>query len=243
MEWFKSWFDSPYYHILYKNRNENEAHKFITTLVKSNYLNLKPLSNILDLACGQGRYSKKLCELGFSVIGIDLSKNSIGIAKEFENQNLKFFIGDMRKIHFLNKFDGIFNLFTSFGYFNSDRENFLVFDAIEKQLKRNGIFVFDYLNSNFLKENLVGEEIKFIDGIEFKIVRKILNNSVLKIIQVNTQNQNFQFQESVRLFNINQLREELKKRNLILENIFGSYELEDFNIKNSKRIIMIMKKK
>ena len=55
-KWFQSWFDTSYYHILYKNRNDDEAQRFITNLVE--YLNIAKDQKILDLACGKGRELK-----------------------------------------------------------------------------------------------------------------------------------------------------------------------------------------
>jgi len=56
MNWFEHWFNSPYYHILYKDRNEKEAQIFIDNLIS--YLQIPKKSNILDIACGNGRHSK-----------------------------------------------------------------------------------------------------------------------------------------------------------------------------------------
>ena len=79
--WFQSWFNTPYYHILYQNRDYKEAELFIKNLVR--YLNLDALDDsILDLACGQGRHSIFLNSLGFRVTGIDLSEKSIKHANE-----------------------------------------------------------------------------------------------------------------------------------------------------------------
>src|SRR6478736_3856513 len=73
--WFASWFDTPYYHILYKDRDEEEAEFFMDNLV--HYLNLPEEAKILDLACGKGRHAFHLIQLGFDVTGADLSVNSI----------------------------------------------------------------------------------------------------------------------------------------------------------------------
>ena len=71
-KWFQSWFNTTYYHILYKNRDNKEAELFISNLIY--YLNLIPeKDSILDLACGQGRHSKYLNSLGYNVTGIDTS--------------------------------------------------------------------------------------------------------------------------------------------------------------------------
>ena len=78
--WFESWFDTPYYHILYKERNDDEAQLLMDNLTQ--YLNLPEEAKILDLACGKGRHSIYLNQLGFDVTGADLSTNSIAEAKK-----------------------------------------------------------------------------------------------------------------------------------------------------------------
>ena len=77
-QWFTSWFDTPYYHTLYKDRNHSEAQVFMDNL--TNYLNVPEHGEILDLACGKGRHSIYLNSLGYNVTGVDLSENSIEYA-------------------------------------------------------------------------------------------------------------------------------------------------------------------
>ena len=116
-DWFSEWFDSRYYHILYKNRDQQEAERFLKNLSKLELF--KKNSKIIDIACGKGRHSLFLSELGYDVTGVDLSKNSIKHAKQFEKENLKFDVADMRETYKNNSFDISLNLFTSFGYFNN----------------------------------------------------------------------------------------------------------------------------
>lgn len=94
--WFTSWFDTDFYHILYKDRDEQEAKFFMDNLTQ--YLNLPEDARILDLPCGRGRHSVYLNELGYNVVGADLSANSIAFARKFENENLKFTQFDMRTV-------------------------------------------------------------------------------------------------------------------------------------------------
>ena len=93
-EWFREWFDSSWYHKLYFERNEHEAQQFLSRLI--NYLKCAEGSRMLDVACGKGRHSIQLAGKGFKVTGIDLSEDSIREAKEHENENLEFFVHDMR---------------------------------------------------------------------------------------------------------------------------------------------------
>src|SRR3954449_2448025 len=73
--WFKEWFNSPYYHQLYFNRDMSEAAAFIDKLIT--HLKPAPGSTMLDVACGKGRHSLQLANKGFDVTGIDLSEDSI----------------------------------------------------------------------------------------------------------------------------------------------------------------------
>ena len=96
-KWFQSWFNTSYYHLLYRNRDYKEAEVFIKNIVK--YLNLDKDDSILDLACGKGRHSIFLNSLGFNVTGLDLSKNSIKEAKTKESSSLHFYVHDMRNLY------------------------------------------------------------------------------------------------------------------------------------------------
>ena len=124
---YKSWFDTPFYHILYKNRDYKEAEIFTRKLM--DFIRLPLKSKILDLACGKGRHSINLNKMGYDVTGVDLSVKNIKNASKYESENLKFKIHDMRK-PFGQKFDLVVNLFTSFGYFDDFKDNLKTLDII-----------------------------------------------------------------------------------------------------------------
>ena len=165
MSWFANWFNSPYYHTLYKNRDEKEAEFFIENLVQ--YLNLKKRKKLLDIACGKGRHATYFNSLGFDVLGIDLSPNSIISAKENENKTLQFFEHDMREVYQKNQFDVATNLFTSFGYFEKDSDEQKAINAMASNLKKEGTLVIDFMNAKNVIANLVASEQKILDSITF----------------------------------------------------------------------------
>ena len=111
-EWFSEWFDSPYYHILYKNRNEQEAEFFLRNLVDKLALNHE--QKLIDLACGKGRHSIYLNSLGYDIMGVDLAAQSIAAAKTFENDRLHFEVQDLRNLPYKNQFDVALNLVSFF---------------------------------------------------------------------------------------------------------------------------------
>ena len=89
IEWFRLWFSSPYYHLLYESRNDEEAEECIKQF--TNHLNIPEKSRILDVACGKGRHSRAFAARGFDVTGIDISPTSIIEAKKYETDKLEFF--------------------------------------------------------------------------------------------------------------------------------------------------------
>ncbi len=236
--WFVSWFDSPYYHILYKERNFREAQIFMDNL--THYLNLPEKAKVLDLACGKGRHSIYLNQLGFDVLGVDLSENSIAIAKKNENDTLHFRVHDMRH-SFDEKFDAIFNLFTSFGYFNNEADNLNTLIAIKDSLSEYGFGVIDFMNTNHVLANLVPDETKAVDGIDFHIKRHYADGYIYKEIDFEDQGEKFHFTEKVRAFTLADFQELMEKAGIYLLDIFGDYKLKKFHKTDSERLVMIFK--
>ena len=235
-KWFQSWFNTSYYHILYKNRDYKEAEIFIKNIVK--YLNLDKEDSILDLACGKGRHSIFLNSLGFHVTGLDLSKNSIKDAKKKQSSSLHFNVHDMRNLY-STQFEVVLNLFTSFGYFEKDSDNFKVIQTIKSSLKQNGIGVIDFMNSSHVIENLIPQNSYQADGVTFKLKRSYSDGFITKDIEVLDSGKTYQFQEKVRAYSLQDFETMLSNAGLHLLECFGNYKLEPFNSKTSKRLILI----
>jgi SAM-dependent methyltransferase len=235
-KWFQSWFDTSYYHILYKHRDYKEAEAFIKNIVT--YLNLNKADSILDLACGKGRHSIFLNSLGYDVTGLDLSKNSIEHAKTNESESLHFEVHDMRNVY-ETQFEIVLNLFTSFGYFQDEMDNFKVIQTIKSSLKQNGIGVIDYMNSPLVIDNLIAHNSYESDGIKFELKRNYKDGFITKNIEVNDDGKSFHFEEKVRAFTFQDFETMLSNAGLHLLDCFGSYKLEPFNNKTSERLILI----
>jgi SAM-dependent methyltransferase len=181
-QWYASWFDTSFYHILYKDRGHDEAQAFMANLTA--YLNLPEDGTILDLACGKGRHSVYLNSIGYDVTGVDLSENSIEHAKQFENDTLHFEVHDMCKAY-PKQFDAVFNLFTSFGYFENEEDNLSTIKAIKAELNETGFGVIDFMNVDYVIANLVPEDSKTIEGIKFNQKRYVKDGFIVKDIKFN----------------------------------------------------------
>ncbi|GAB4494105.1 MAG: class I SAM-dependent methyltransferase [Saprospiraceae bacterium] len=239
-EWFERWFDSPYYHTLYKNRDEKEARNTLDNLLKA--LDLPAGARILDLACGKGRHSRYLSEKGFDVTGLDISFRSITFARQFEHEKLAFYQHDMRLPFRVNYFDAVMNMFTSFGYFKTDRDHFLTLKNVQKGLKPEGLFLLDYFNSVWVVENLVRSEVKLVDGIEFHLKRNIRDGHVFKMVEFVAEGKSFSFRERVRLFTLADFQSLFAAAGMKIVRLYGGYDLSDFDVRHSKRLIVIAQK-
>ena len=236
--WFASWFDTPYYHILYKERNYREAQVFMDNL--THYLNLPEKAKVLDLACGKGRHAIYLNQLGYDVLGVDLSENSILEAQKNTNNHLHFRVHDMRE-PFEEKFDAIFNLFTSFGYFECDGDNLKTLIAIKESLSEYGFAVIDFMNATNVIANLVPEETKTVDAIDFHIKRYCVDGHIYKEIDFEHNGEKFHFTEKVQALTLADFQELMNEAGIYLLDTFGDYKLKKFHKTESERLIMIFK--
>ncbi len=239
-KWFASWFDSKYYHILYQNRDEQEAGVFMDNLVA--HLDVKEEATIWDLACGKGRHSIYLAQKGFDVTGADLSEESIAIAQNYEHERLSFFQHDMRKYFRVNYFDYVFNLFTSFGYFDNQKDHLDTLENVALAMRPSGTFVMDFMNAHLVKANLVRTEQKTLSGINFDIQRNIENGYIIKTISFEADGQAHKHQERVRAFEQEELMDLFQKAGLTVQKTFGDYKLNNFDKTTSPRLILIAEK-
>lgn len=238
-QWYASWFDTPYYHILYQDRDDEEAKTFMSHLLA--YLNVEAEATILDLACGKGRHSRFLSSQGYQVTGIDLSKSNIAFAKQFENDRLKFEVHDM-SIPMDRPFDLVLNLFTSFGYFDKFEDNLNTICAIRANLNPGGIGVIDFMNASQVLRHLVENETKTVDGITFNIRRYMDNETLVKTIAFEDNGTQHEYHERVVAFTLEDFETMFAKADLHLLEVFGDYKLNPYQSDTSERLIMTFMK-
>jgi SAM-dependent methyltransferase len=240
--WYKDWFNSPFYHKLYFERDEKEANAFISKLI--DHLRPAPKCYMLDVACGRGRHSRLLANKAFIVTGIDLSSDSIVYAKKFEQENLEFYQHDMRLPFRVNYYDYAFNFFTSFGYFKTRREHDDAVRTISNSLKPKGIFVIDYLNVHYAEEHFVNNEIKVIDKTTYEIHRwhdethfykKIIIHDPLLLHPID-------YTEKVSKFSFGDFNDMLSYQGLQVQEVFGDFHLNSYDVRTKPRLIVIAKK-
>jgi len=240
-EWFETWFDSPYYHVLYDNRNPHEAQEFLNIFFRK--FEIKAGSRVLDLACGAGRHSRTLHAFGLEVYGIDLSPNNVQIARTLSHPTIQFEQGDMRNFQVNNRFDLIFNIFTSFGYFKDLKENIDVLKNCHHHLLPNGRLIIDYFNSEHVLQNMVEKEVINKGELEFSISKTHNEDKITKVIEVLDQNGSHVFEEVVQLISLKQFEAMAHESGFQISGLYGSYDMSPFIQSSSPRLILILDKK
>lgn len=238
--WFSDWFDSPYYHWLYRSRDEQEAQFFMDNLFQK--MQFLPTHSFLDVACGKGRHAKYLNSKGLYVTGIDLSRESIAEAKQYENDKLRFYVQDMREIFAQNQYDFVLNLFTSFGYFETETENLSAIQAMATALKKGGKLVIDFFNAAKVIEELVPTEIKQIEDISFRITKNLRKGFIIKQIDFEHLGQKYHFEEKVKAIDLIEFKVYFQEAGLQLIQTFGDYSLAPYQEQTSDRLIMLAEK-
>lgn len=235
-DWFTDWFNTPFYSELYQNRNNEEARQFISRLLGK--MPLTGSETILDLACGTGRHSIYLNSLGFDVIGADISKFSINRAQQHANEKLHFVQHDMRlPLH--ATVDVVFNLFTSFGYFDDPTDNLRVLQSVSESLKPGGYFLLDYLNAEPVIPQLPIRETKQFGSNRYDIHKYFDEPFIYKEIHVSTPNTKHSFREQVTRFSKAELSNMLEDSNFSVVEWFGNYKLDGFDVQTSPRLIVL----
>lgn len=240
-EWFGEWFDSPYYHILYQYRDTTEAQHFIDNL--ASFMHFAKNAKLLDLACGKGRHSIYLNQKGFWVEGVDLSPQSIAEAQKHTNSTLQFAVHDMRKVYKSNAFDVVLNMFTSFGFFDTDEEHIKAIQAVASALTPNGHFVIDFFNTYKVMDALVYENTEQRGDITFHLKRYIENGVIIKDIHFKDLGRSFHFQERVKALKEQDFRHFFDLAGLQVLHLFGNYQLDFFDKIDSERMIFIVQKR
>jgi SAM-dependent methyltransferase len=238
--WFADWFDTEYYHMLYRKRDDKEAVDFIRSLI--GFLDIPKNTCVADIACGKGRHSRVLAGLGYKVFGYDLSENSIQYARKHASGSEVFEVQDMRLPYPHSDFQAAFNLFTSFGYFDDKEDDMDALSHIYQMLNPGGYFIQDYINANPVLNGLPFQSEENCSGMKFSIHKFWKSPFVIKNIVVSAPDGNKEFMEKVKLFENDELQNMHRQVGFEVAHVFGDYQLKPYLAESSPRLIIVSNK-
>ncbi len=195
MPWYRQWFNEDYLQ-LYPHRDEAEAERCVA-LIRAT-VPWRPGLRVLDVACGAGRHARALESAGAAPVGVDLSPTLLQVARQVTGAPVVR--ADMRALPVRPaSMDLVVNLFTSFGYFESDEEHRLALAEMAAAIRPGGWFVIDYLNAAQVRATLVPAEQALLGGVHAEVTRSIERNGEVVEKRIVTDDGR-RFRERVRLF-------------------------------------------
>lgn len=244
MPWYKDWFGEEYIE-LYSHRDESEAEEHVDFVERglgggtsASGQARKPRA-VLDLACGSGRHTAALRRRGYRTLGVDLSLTLLARMKE---RGLPPVAGDMRGLPFVDcSFDWVLNFFTSFGYFERERENFRVLEEIVRILVPGGRFLIDLMNPGPVLAGLKARDVEEMEGGRAVIERWYdpAAQRVNKSIVIETPGGRPRtFRESVRLYRPDEVTIGLRWAGLEVDGLYGNFQGDPYE-RDSERLILL----
>ena len=243
-EWFKPWFNTEAYHLLYGHRSEEEAFDLVQSLISVDVLQTP--GRLLDAGCGGGRHARAFASAGWSVDAFDLSKASIEAAVGHPQlPKPSYRVLDLRELHDVREwaghFDLVTNFFTSLGYFSAAKDQEKVVAGFAQALRPGGWLLVDYLNVEYVQSHLVPSETIRKGDVEFDIHRRIAHGWIEKSIQFQWNGESHHHVERVQALHRNDFIDLLSRHHLEVICTWGNYALEPWSDESPRCMLLAQK--
>jgi SAM-dependent methyltransferase len=235
--WYEEYF-GPDYLVIDEHKNTQKEVTFLRKVLR-----LKKGSKLLDVGCGYGRHTVPLAKYGVDVTGCDLSPHMLTEAQKKlkkTGKTNKLVRCDMRSLPFGKKFDFACNMFNSFGYFESEDDNFRVLKSISDILKPGGLFLLDLVNRDFLMRMFIEKdwfEKKGIYTLEKKWFDPIKNRSEIDVSVIDKAGKK-DYHHSIRVYCFTEISMLLEAAGLEVLAVFGGFSGEKFDWSHDRMLIL-----
>jgi SAM-dependent methyltransferase len=227
-----------------RERWENAAEE-VTNLIS--LLQIAPGAKVLDLCCGPGRHSLEFARRGYSVVGVDRTKTYIEKARkqaQAEGLEAEFIQEDMRHFRRAKSFDAVINLFTSFGFFEDEKDDQLVIKNMASSLREGGSFVIDIIGKEIVARIFRERDWQEVNGALMLEERKVTKNwSWMEnrwILIKDGKIKEFRF--SLRPYSASELITLLRASGFDSVQVFGNLAGDPYDHK-AKRLVAVARKK
>lgn len=245
--WYVDFFRSGFYHSTYApmgyfGRTDEQAEFVVQALA------LPAGAAILDLCCGQGRHAITLAQRGYQITGLDLCAYHLRLARQAAREarvRVRWLRADMRDISWEQEFDAVINMFTSFGYLESDEEDQKVLEGVRKALKPGGRFLIDTINREMLMRRWEpqGEE-KGLDGtirLEEREFDFLGSRQRVRVVGVYPNGSRREQTLELRLYTLTELVGMLSRAGLEFRRVWGWYDGQAYGFDTARMIVLAEK--
>src|SRR5579864_6378716 len=232
VDFFRSDYLNVYGHTFTEERAQKEADFVATTL------DLKAGASVLDLCCGQGRHAVNLAKRGLKVTGLDLNSEYLELAQHAagaSNVQLETVAADMREIPFENKFDAIVNMYSSFGYLESEAEDLKVLESAAKALKHGGRLLLDMLNREWAVANYIQNDwhsgadgTLYVERRDLDLASSRMHVSFTIVGPDGTRRESVG--HDIRLYTLTEMTHLLERAGMRVTGVFGGFDGETYAI-------------
>lgn len=164
-----------YYDLLYQDKDYDAEVKYATSLITKN---TTIANTILELGCGTGAHAEHLARMGYTVHGVDMSKEMLIRAEERKAKlpadvasRLSFSLGDVRSVRTNETYDVVISLFHVMSYQSTNEDLSAAFDTAAMHLSKNGLFLFDFWYGPAVLSLQPDTRVKRLENSEIKVTR------------------------------------------------------------------------
>jgi SAM-dependent methyltransferase len=244
--WYVDFFREGFYHSWAPAERFQRAEREVDFIVEA--LGLQAGADVLDLCCGEGRHAIELARRGYRMSGLDLSALHLRLARQAAKEagaSVRWYRADMRDIPWEGDFDAVINIFTSFGYLESDEEDFKVLAGVARALKPGGRFLLDTINREMLVRHW--EAHRWQEGTDgtlhledrrFDFLAGRQHNRVLSIHPDGTRRER---EIDLRMYTLKELADMLSRAGLTVRRTWGGFDGREYGL-DSRRMIVLSEK-
>lgn len=244
--WYARWFEEEAYELVYSHHDDEEARRMVDLIEQA--AGLSKGSTVVDVACGRGRHSIELARRGYDVTGADLSENALARAREAAQAAgvaVRWVRGDMREAACDACADAVVNLFTAFGFFDTEADHQRAVDAMAASLRPGGVLVQDFLNAPRVRATLVPHSERVVDGLHVDETRWIARGRVRKRLVIRPvdapETSARTFEESVALLDRADFERLYARSGLRALDVRGDYDAKPWT-PQSPRLILVSRR-
>ena len=143
---------AEYYDGLMQNVDYDSRAQYIDRLIRK----YKPNANLLvDLACGTGSMTVKFAQMGYDVIGVDISEDMLSKARDKSDGSILYLCQSIQELDMYGTIDAFVCTLDGLNHIDGRGELVRAFRRVSLFMEPDGVFVFD-MNTQYKHERILG---------------------------------------------------------------------------------------